>query len=168
MEMRTLLRLQNFVFANAVMFTLLLASTLALNANATNSVGGAKSAGFVVQPPFIEPAVPQSTFGQPKRQAEGRDPFFPKSNRVYGMDPTPKPDTIPVPTAELTLKGISGTPEQPLAIINNMTFTAGEENDVTTRAGKIRIRCIEIKMSEGTVLVQVGGKSHALRLAPSK
>ena len=73
-----------------------------------------------------------------------------------------------MPTAELALMGISGTPEQPLAIINNRTFSAGEEGDVVTRAGKIRIRCVEINMSSGTVSVQVGGQSRELRLAPSK
>jgi hypothetical protein len=123
---------------------------------------------LTVQPPFVASAIPQSNFVQPKKQADGRDPFFPKSVRVYGVDATPTVKTNPTPTAELALKGISGTPEQPLAIINTTTFSKGEENDVATRAGKIRIRCVEINMSAGTVLIQVGGQSRELRLAPSK
>ena len=147
-------------FGTVAILTLLVAQGTS-NATSTNSTATA----FTTQPPFIEPAVPQSTFAQPKRREEGRDPFFPKSIRPYGDEAKPKNVPTVTPIAELSLKGISGTPEQPLAIINTTTFTAGEEGDVTTRAGKIRIRCVEIRMSEGTVLVQVGGQSRELRLA---
>lgn len=159
--------LRTITFASAMLLTFQ-ASKVTVSANATNSSAPVKSESFAVQPPFIEPAIPQSAFNQPKRPAEGRDPFFPKSIYPYGIDPTPKPTTNAVPTvADLTLKGISGTPEQPLAIINNRTVTAGEETDVPIGAGKIRIRCVEINMAEGTVTVQVGGQSRQLRL-PSK
>jgi hypothetical protein len=153
-------------YVNAVMFALV-CSSLAVSA-APATTGVAKSDGFLVQPPFVEPSVPQSTFQVPKKSAEGRDPFFPKSVRIYGVDSVTKTVPTPTPIAELALKGISGTPEQPLAIINNATFSTGEEGDVATRAGRIRIRCVEINMSAGTVLVQVGGQSRELRLAPSK
>ena len=147
-------------FVNVAILTLLAAQCVS-NAQSTNSAATT----FATQPPFIEPAVPQSTFTQPKRREEGRDPFFPKSIRPYGEEAKPKNVPTVTPIAELTLKGISGTPEQPLAIINTTTFTVGEEGDVLTRAGKIRIRCVEIRMSEGTVLIQVGGQSRELRLA---
>ena len=133
----------------------------------TNAPAGGVLEGLVVQPPFIAPAVPQSSFALPKKRDEGRDPFFPKSTRVYGVDATVKP-VIATPVAELTLKGISGTPEQPLAIINTTTFSAGEENDVITKAGRMRIRCVEINMAAGTVLVQVGAERKVLQLAPLK
>src|SRR5262245_28686484 len=116
--MRTLYpRLQTIVFASAAMFTLL--ASRSVSANSTNAAT-AKSTGFAVQPPFIEPAVPQSTFNQPKKLSEGRDPFFPKSTRIPAAGVSPKPTPTPAPIAELALKGISGTPEQPLAIINNI------------------------------------------------
>ena len=149
------------------MLTLLM-SRFALSANSTNSAASTKSAASAVQPPFIEPPLPQSTFSQPRKQADGRDPFFPKSVRPFGESAKPKTTPIPAPITELALKGISGTPEQPLAIINNRTLAAGEEADVLIGAGKIRIRCVEIKMSEGTVLVQVGGQSRELRLTQPK
>jgi len=168
LDMRTAYPLFRTVLFASAMMLMLQASKWTLSANATNAVAGARGEGLIVQPPFIEPAIPQSAFSQPKKVAEGRDPFFPKSVRVFGVDPTPKPATNAVPTiGELALKGISGTPEQPLAIINNRTLTVGEEADVPTGAGKIRIRCVEINMAEGTVLVQVGGQSRQLRL-PSK
>ena len=155
------------VLAGAVMLLIPASRTTASN-NSTNAAAGTKGERLIVQPPFIEPAIPQTAFSQPKKPADGRDPFFPKSVRVFGVDPAPKAATNAVPTiAELALKGISGTPEQPLAIINNRTLTAGEEGDVPIGTGKIRIRCVEINMAEGTVLVQVGGQSRQLRL-PSK
>jgi hypothetical protein len=147
-------------FAHVAILTLLVAHCTS-NAASTNNA----TTPVATQAPFIEPAVPQSTFTQPKRREEGRDPFFPKSIRPYGEEAKPKNVPTVTPIAELSLKGISGTPEQPLAIINTTTFTVGEEGDVSTRAGKIRIRCVEIRMSEGTVLVQVGGQSRELRLA---
>jgi hypothetical protein len=55
-----------------------------------------------------------------------------------------------------------------LAIINNTTFTTGEENDVITTAGRMRVRCVAINMVHGTVLVQVGGERRELRLQPQK
>jgi hypothetical protein len=130
----------------------------------TNSAAAGR--GFAVQPPFIAPATPQSNFRLPKSLAEGRNPFFPQSTRHLGAEAVTKSNVVVMPTADLTLKGISGTPEQPLAIINNQTFTAGETGDVTTLAGKIRILCVEINMAAGTVLVQVGGQRRELRLSP--
>lgn len=165
--MRTYPCLQQILLSSVATITLHLSIATAVAAP-TNTPTGAKADGSVVQPPFIEPAVPQSTFRLPKKLAEGRNPFFPQSVRHVGIEATTKTNPVVTPTAELALKGISGTAEQPLAIINDRTFSAGEEGDVVTRAGKVRIRCTEINMSEGTVLVHVGGQSRELRLAPPK
>jgi len=138
----------------------------AASSNATVVAAGP----FVVPPLFIAPAVPESVFVSPKNQAEGRDPFFPRSDRPYLQFNPAKPVQVVAvkPQADLALKGISGSPEQPLAIINNATFASGEENDVMTKAGKMRIRCEEIRMDEGVVVVQVGGERRILRLAVAK
>lgn len=137
-------------------------------AAATNAPAVA-SGPFVVPPLFIAPSVPQSVFVSPKNQSEGRDPFFPRSDRPYQQyNPTPVVADKVKPQADLSLKGISGSKEQPLAIINNVTFTSGEENDVMTKAGKTSIRCEEIRMDEGVVVVRVGGERRVLRLAGVK
>ena len=159
-------RLQPIPFVTALLLTLLV-SQLDATAAATNTAPAARGEGFV-QPPFIEPGTPRSTFHQPKKLTEGRNPFFPQSVRHIGVEATPKTNSIVAPIVDLTLMGISGTSEQPLAIINNQTFSIGEERDVVTRAGKSRIRCVEINKTEGTVLVQVGSQSRELRLAPLK
>ena len=66
--------------------------------------------------------------------------------------------------ADLRLNGISGPPDHRLAIINNKTFDAGEEAEVNTNAGRLRIRCIEIQPD--AVIIQIGGERRVLRLRP--
>lgn len=111
---------------------------------------------------------PQSVFLVPKKATEGKDPFFPTSTRVLNLNVEVKPKGPEVVVGELTLKGISGTAAEPLAIINTTTFTTGEDNDVMTAAGRMRVRCVEINMAAGTALVQVGGQRRELRLSPKK
>ena len=95
-------------------------------------------------------AAKTSTFKIPSSLAEGHDPFYPKSTRFIAK-PTPEPAVGPV---VLELKGISGTPERPLAIINNRTFAIGEEQDVTTAQGKVKVRCLNIEGMKVRVMAQ--------------
>lgn len=113
--------------------------------------------------PSAPPAPPLSTFAIPRKVTEGRDPFFPNSTRVYATEAVVT-NRAPSIVADLVLKGISGTTEQPLAIINTTTFTAGESNEVLLKNGRIRIQCLEINMSAGSVLLQVGSERRELRL----
>jgi hypothetical protein len=151
----------------------LIISSVAGRAAATNVVANTNSSTkaegtFPVQPPFVEPPIPQAAFDQPKTKADGKDPFYPRSVRPYGVNPNPV-KTGPVPVvAEFVLRGISGTPEHPLAIINTTTFTVGETNEVLTKAGRMSIQCLEINMAEGTVLIQFGGERQGLRLPSAK
>jgi hypothetical protein len=101
-----------------------------------------------------------STFALPRTLNEGRDPFHPTSTRVIAMDqPVKKADTGP---ATLELKGISGTVDRPLAIINNATMAVGEELDVTTPQGRVKVVCLAI---EGTkVKIRAQGETRELLL----
>jgi hypothetical protein len=111
------------------------------------------------EPPTIE--VPKSIFVVPATAQDGKDPFFPQSTRlrpappVIGTTPTP---VVP----ELELKGISGTPNRRLAIINNRTFERGEEGDVLCNGNRVRVRCMEIE--SGCVRVTINGQAKVLRL----
>jgi hypothetical protein len=49
-----------------------------------------------------------------------------------------------------------------LAIINNHTFAAGDEGEVSTSAGKLHIRCLEV--GNDHVNVMVNGQYHRLKL----
>jgi hypothetical protein len=107
----------------------------------------------------------QSVFINPKDKQQGVDPFFPRSNRPYGpvapivIATTPEPVTVAV---ELKLKAISGLPEHRLALINNHTFEAGEEGEVVTTNGRMRIRCLEIH--QDSAVVQVGPERREIHL----
>ena len=69
--------------------------------------------------------------------------------------------TAPV-TSDLKLNGISGTVDHRLAIINNRTFETKEEGAVSTAAGPVHIRCLEIKPD--SALIQIGAEQRILRL----
>src|SRR5678815_3604411 len=84
----------------------------------------------------------QSVFIMPKGKQDGVDPFFPRSNRPYFGTPlptVPPPDPVTV-AVDLKSKAISGLPEHRLALINNHTFEAGEEGEIVTTTGRMRIR----------------------------
>ena len=147
--------------------SLLLAGGAATNATMVVRARTANVAAPVASP-FAEPMVPLSNFVIPRKVSEGKDPFFPNSTRVYGTDSTARTNSAPSIVADLTLKGISGTTEQPLAIINTTTFTTSEINEVIIKNGRVRVQCLEINMAAGTVLLQVGAERRELRLQPLK
>lgn len=110
--------------------------------------------------------IPKSVFVVPTSLKEGRDPFFPNSTREYGSTDG---KAVKAPTsaeAMLDLKGFSGVGGHRLAIINNHTFGAGEEGEVNTPAGRIRIRCVQIK--DDSVVVEIGGETREIQFRVKK
>jgi hypothetical protein len=102
----------------------------------------------------------ESVFTMPASPKEGRDPFFPNSTSVYNRgDVKPKPSTI---TTVFTLNGVSGTANRRLAIINGRTLAEGEETEINTSSGRIRVRCIEITTS--SAVIEVDGVRRELHL----
>jgi hypothetical protein len=103
---------------------------------------------------------PKSVFVMPSKPQEGRDPFFPNSMRPYeaAMAAHRHSDAV----ASLKLKGVSGDPSHRLVIINDQTFAEGDVEDVTTSAGRIQVRCIEIK--PGSAIVEADGQRVELSL----
>lgn len=95
---------------------------------------------------------------------KGRDPFFPNSIRE-AAEPTEGGESQP--SIILVLKGISGAPSRRFAIINNHTFVVGEESEVITAGGRVRIRCVEIHDNVAIVTIGSGGQKIELRL-PSR
>jgi len=131
------------------------------HATATRPQANAATSGQSV---YVTPAAPQSVFVVPTKREEGKDPFYPRSVLVYGEDLTSKSNNAPPPVVEFFLRGISGTDENPLAIVNNVTFGVGDELEVPTKAGKMKIRCLKINKEAGTAMVQAGGLIRELRL----
>jgi TPR repeat protein len=70
------------------------------------------------------------------------------------------------PGASLELKGITGVPKRPLALISGQVFAPGEEAMLSLRHRKIRVKCLEI--GEASAAVLVDGKRIVLQLAGSE
>lgn len=90
---------------------------------------------------------------------KGRDPFFPKSTR---QSVEPSNDGDAAPTVVLAVKGFSGYGNHRMAIINDHTFMVGEESEVVSAGGRIRIRCVEIR--DGVAVVTIGNAPQKIEL----
>jgi hypothetical protein len=123
----------------------------------------AKTAPGAAKAEPVEIEIPQSVFVMPANLKEGRDPFFPNSDRVvrnFVVKAAPTNKEPPIPT--LVLTGIAPSSDKPLAMINGKTFGKGEEGDITSAGGKIHIRVIEIKAE--SVIVEARGERRELVL----
>jgi len=107
--------------------------------------------------PVTPEVVPLSVFVLPVNPKEGCDPFFPASTRPYESAASKNPVGD---LTSLVLRGLSGSPDHRLVIINNHTFGVGDEGDVITPHGRIHIHCIEI--TPKSVVVESGGQRHEL------
>jgi hypothetical protein len=145
----------------------------ALLAAAGTNPPGAKPATNVVtakaatNTPPAETPIPVSVFVIPRSRNEGVDPFYPLSTR-FSTTPAVSTDTNrPPPRAELAIKGFSGTPANPLVIINDKTFAAKDQFEVATPQGRVRVRCLEIRPNESAV-VEVNGERRELIFVPAR
>jgi hypothetical protein len=105
---------------------------------------------------------PKSVFNLPTSSKEGRDPFFPNSMRPYEA----AYNVTHTGVSALVLRGFSGPAGHRLVIINNHTFGEGDEEDVTTPAGRIRVLCVEIRGN--SVLVEADGQREELTFSTSQ
>ena len=108
--------------------------------------------------------IPQSAFAD--KQDSGRDPFFPQSvrrrqviTRVIATNNVPQVSAI---FGQLLLKGISGTRDQRLALINSSTIAEGELADIRCGRQTVKVRCVEIR--DRSVLVELHGTSETKEL----
>jgi hypothetical protein len=105
-----------------------------------------------------ETEIIRSVFILPSNPKEGRDPFFPDSERPYEIAAAANPQAGNI--TSLVLKGFSGPLNHRLVIINNHTFGAGDTGNVITPSGRIHLRCIAIKTN--SVIIETGGQRHEL------
>ena len=99
----------------------------------------------------VQVAIPQSTFAI--SGSTGKDPFFPNSIRRMKRDDTGKQPAARDFSSLLKFTGIAGG-ARPIATINNLTFAAGEEQEVKVEGGKVRIRVLEIREKSVVVMVE--------------
>ncbi len=112
-------------------------------------------------------AVPKSVFTTPETKKDGCDPFFPGSTRLWGLSmaaqqPVAVKESKPTGIDCLTLKGLSGAPANPLAMINGHTMAKGEDAEVTTDCGRLLVHCVDI--STNSAVIEVSGERRELHL----
>lgn len=96
----------------------------------------------------------------PKQFSEGRDPFFPDSTRVYQAVMLESPNRTKADVSSLVVKGINRDAKGAFVIINNHTFTVGDEGDVLTPGGRIHLKCVAVLPN--AVVIESGGVLHQL------
>lgn len=116
--------------------------------------------------PAAKPEPTRSTFTQPKQFSEGRDPFFPESTRVFQAVLLESPNRSKVEISSLSVKGYYRDAKTAYVIINNHTFTAGDEGDVLTTGGRIHLKCVDVLAN--AVVIEFNGSLHQLPINPSK
>jgi hypothetical protein len=139
------------------LFRILKAGWLAASLTAASMVTAAPVAPVAAVQP-----VPRSVFKIPANPKEGRDPFFPASTRPFAGPPVPRTD-LAKPDEDLSslvMQGVSGAPPHQLVIINNVTFAVGDEAEVHSAQGRIRIRCVEI--TGNSAVIEANGQKHSL------
>jgi hypothetical protein len=98
---------------------------------------------------------------------KGRDPFFPNSHRrdVVPVMAT-SPNMPPPPTSALVLKGVIGSPNHRMALINSSILEVGEEEAVRVPGGHVKVKCLEI--GEDYAVIRAEGESQPKRLELNK
>jgi hypothetical protein len=139
-----------------------LSATMALSVAAAQSASPAKPAAPALAP---EPPAPQSVFAIPTTAGVARDPFYPsrliqaEEAKVAATNGAPRTTNLGC----LVLKGLSGAPSNPLAMINGRTMARGEDAEiVTTDCGRMLVHCVDI--TTNSAIIEVGGERRELRL----
>ena len=109
--------------------------------------------------PALRPGQVRSTFTMPTKFAEGRDPFYPESTRVF-QALMAETSSRTVEISSLVVKGYYRDAKGAFVIINNHTFTVGDEGDVLTAAGRIHLKCVDVLPN--AVVIEFNGSLHQL------
>jgi len=64
------------------------------------------------------------------------------------------PLVAPKRYTEIHLKGIMGTKQRPMVILNDQTFVVGETARVRFKDGQLKVTCKEIKAESAVVLIE--------------
>ncbi|HXT10585.1 MAG TPA: hypothetical protein VN873_03410 [Candidatus Angelobacter sp.] len=107
-------------------------------------------------------AIPKSVFSIPTVAGQARDPFFP--SRIIQVETAAAPATNNHPSSIgcLTLKGLSGAPSNPLAMINGRTMARGEDAEIVTDCGRLLVHCVDI--TTNSAIIEVSGQRQELHL----
>ena len=138
---------------------LIVTPCLSLHAAQRQDTLSLKSAEVVLAPVVV----PRAVFADDPQT--GKDPFFPESRRRWREVTPGGPNALAQPTgllSQLVLKGISYSKGHRLALINNVTFAAGEKADLKINDQRVLVRCLDIR--DRSVLVTIEGAKETREL----
>ena len=135
-------------------------------AAATSNPTGAKTNAPAASGVPAEIPIPKSRFQSDL--AGGKDPFYPGSARLQAKVPVARTNQVAAVVPEVKINGFSGNAARPLVIINNLTFGEGDEQMVTTAAGRAKVRCLAIRMEDQVVEIEINGLRRVLNFQERK
>ena len=145
-----------------ILFTL--SAVAALSVATVNSAPAGKTSEAKAPAPEAELPVPKSVFTIPTSSGAARDPFFP--SRIIQAEVAKPATNAAVARVSslgcLVLKGLSGTPSNPLAMVNGRTMGRGEDAEIVTDCGRLLVHCVDI--TTNSAIVEVSGERRELRL----
>ncbi|MFO1487139.1 MAG: hypothetical protein U1F65_01555 [Verrucomicrobiota bacterium] len=142
-----------------ILTSLVFMGALAWICQAAPPAKNAEAADPAAKPSAADKPVPKSKFNVPAKAGEGRDPFFPASDRLFAVK-TERKSTAPSNTSTIVFNGISGSQDKRLAMINGRTFAEGEEAPVNTSSGRVRVLLVALRGD--TAVVEVAGERREL------
>jgi len=98
----------------------------------------------------------------------GKDPFYPNSVRIQRKPEVAQTNQVVAIAPEVRINGFSGNTARPLVIINNITFGEGDEQTVKTAAGSAQVRCLEIRMQDQAVEIEINGQRREIKFLGRK
>jgi len=98
----------------------------------------------------------------------GKDPFYPNSVRIQRKPEVAQTNQVVAVAPEVRINGFSGNTARPLVIINNITFGEGDEQTVKTAAGSAQVRCLEIRMQDQAVEIEINGQRREIKFLGRK
>ncbi len=110
----------------------------------------------------VTAAIPPSVFVIPSTEKEGKDPFFPRSKRLFATPVAPVATNQVVTLGDLTVTGITSG-EKPVLTINGVNFGVGDTAEIISGGRRISIQCLEIDPANGQAKIQhSGGEERVL------
>ncbi len=149
---------RSFSICLAAFLTLgVLGTAAGADAKSTNGKPGSTAVATNSAPPEV--AIPQAVFDYGAKGV--KDPFFPLSTRSPHLQVASTTEPA-INGSTFKLKGLSGSADSPLALINNRTVAPGETALVTTASGRYKIHCLEIKKI--SVIIRVEGQFEPIEV----
>lgn len=112
--------------------------------------------------------IPLSTFEIPTDPEQGRDPFFPRSTRLFAGQSLGT-NAAPAARLQVFLRGLAGPAQNRLATLRTtgnpprtLILGEGEEASVPAPGGQVLVRCVQIQ--DDRVVVELNGVRQELRL----